>query len=383
MSVEFPALEQKRAELRRLLEEAGPDHDMTQIKSISGTAGEKAAHLANLNLEIEQLKATQQAATAARNGGGLERGAGDLSGTVKATSGSAAAQWAVKAADSMAAAAKKLGVKALTSGSIDIPALIRTDVVSMPERPDRLIDLLINRENISGNEYEFLHQTLRQNNAAPVADHAQKPESVFTVTPVEGRARVIAHLSEPLPERFFADHKSLIRWLEGEMYMGVVDALEAQIINGSGIGENMTGVNNTAGITVVPFATDTLTTLRKARTALQIKRETPTGWVFNPADAEGLDLLREGTSGMFLSAGPGLSNILGNIPVTISTSITAGTALLGDWRQVRLFVREGTRLDADRSGQLFKNNEVVLRAEGRFGIGVLRPQAIATVDLVA
>jgi len=214
-----------------------------------------------------------------------------------------------------------------------------------------------------------------------VPDLAQKPVSSYTFTPVLDRARVIAHLSEPIPERFFADYTSLIQVLEGEMFNGLLDALEAQIVAGDGTGENMTGVINTTGVTVVPFTGDVLTTLRKARTAFQVMHEKPTGWVLHPADAEALDLMREETDGSFLAAGPGLSNIIGAIPVVVSTSVPPGTALLGDWRQVRVFVRENMRLDADRSGVNFERNQVILRAEGRFGIGVLRPQAIAVVHL--
>lgn len=41
----------------------------------------------------------------------------------------------------------------------------------------------------------------------------------------------------------------------------------------------------------------------------------------------------------------------------------AGTAILGDWRQTRLFIREDVKLDADRPGERFTRNEVVLRVE--------------------
>jgi hypothetical protein len=40
------------------------------------------------------------------------------------------------------------------------------------------------------------------------------------------------------------------------MAEGVLDALEAQAISGSGAGENMTGIPSVAGTRAVAFATD-------------------------------------------------------------------------------------------------------------------------------
>ena len=381
----FPALDQAKAELKAILDKVPGD---VPIKSAgSYLSAEDIARMRQLNAEIDRLEDVLRSCEKARahpggaaDGDGAKGGAGarTLSSTKFALS--PAARWAAAVADSVFAAARQVGVKAITSGSIEIPTLISTDVF-LPERYDRLIDLLVDRQTIETNEFEFLRQTARSTQAAPVPDLAQKPTSSYTFTPVLDRVRVIAHLSEPIPERFFADYTSLIQVLEGEMFSGLLDALEAQIVAGDGTGENMTGVINTTGVTVVPFASDVLTTLRKARTAFQAMHETPTGWVINPADAEELDLLREDSSGAFLAAGPGFSNIFGDIPIVVSTSVPPGTALLGDWRQVRVFVRENMRLDADRSGPNFERNQVILRAEGRFGIGVLRPQAIAVVHL--
>ena len=48
-----------------------------------------------------------------------------------------------------------------------------------------------------------------------------------------------------------------------------------------------------------------------------------------------------------------------------------------------IFVREDAVLALDSSGSLFTHNEFVARAEGRYGIGVLRPSAFAICDLVS
>ena len=49
--------------------------------------------------------------------------------------------------------------------------------------------------------YEYFRQMKRTNNAAPLLAIALKPASILTVEAITDRAKVLAHLSEPLPFR--------------------------------------------------------------------------------------------------------------------------------------------------------------------------------------
>lgn len=273
------------------------------------------------------------------------------------------------------------GGKALISGSLDVPSPVDPEIVRMAEYPTRVLDLLVDRRSLADtNTFNFPRQTVRTSNAAPVADGAVKPVSVFTVEDVEDRVRVLAHLSEDIPERLLADHGELSDFLEIEMERGLQQALEQQVVSGSGVGENMTGILNTSGILVQPYSGGLHQTLRKARTAMAVQGENPTAWLLNPADTEAIDLLREGADGGFLLATPP-GNITGGLPIVESTAVPAGTALLADWRWVRLIVRQDATLDLDRSGALFETNQVRLRVEGRFGIAVRRTTAFCKATL--
>jgi HK97 family phage major capsid protein len=129
-----------------------------------------------------------------------------------------------------------------------------------------------------------------------------------------------------------------------------------------------------------------LTTIRKARTALENKGETATAWVFNPADLEALDLMREnGVNGGFLLDSAAADTVFGpGIARVSSLAVPAGTALLGDFQKIRLRVRQGAHtLAATQAGDLFDKNLVKLRGEGRYGVDVARPQAFAVVHLTA
>lgn len=284
--------------------------------------------------------------------------------------------WAAHAAKAIRTAG---GAKSVVSGSITLPAVV-LEAVKSPEPAHNLLQL-IPASPVGQNNFGYLRTTVRTNNAAPVPDHGLKPTSVFTFEEVEDRCRVIAHLSEPFPQRFLQDHAEAVRLLEYEMAAGVLAAIEHQVLAGDGDGENLTGILATTGTSDIPFAVDIPTTLRRARTRLALLEENPTAWVFNPQDAEKLDLLREdGTTGAFLA----LDRILGDVPWVTSPALPAGTALLGDWQQVGILVREGARMDVNtNSGDLFDKNEVKLRAEQRVGLAFRRPQAIAIIHLTA
>ena len=302
--------------------------------------------------------------------------------------------WAEQVADKLTRAmGHDMEQRAVVSGSIDIPSLVETSIIPIA-RPARLIDLFSNRAPVAGNSFEFYQQTVRTNAATVVADNATKPTSTLTVAAHTDRCRVIGHLSEATPNRLWTDHDELRSWLTSEMLEGVLDGLETQIVSGDGLGENMLGLLATPGTTTVAFATDAITTLRSAVTALQVKGEQPTGWALNPVDAQAIDLLRWGTSGGLLTEGyatgvapggdPSSSNIFGpDVKRVVSNSIPVGVAVLGDFSKLRIYVREDATLAIDASGVLFAKNQFICRGEGRYGIGVLRPSAFAICDLTA
>jgi HK97 family phage major capsid protein len=299
--------------------------------------------------------------------------------------------WAERAATAiqrMGGGGDGLTTRAMTSGSVDVPHLLAVGITPLA-RPTRLVDLLVNRITLEGNAFEYFRQTVRTNNAAPVADSGLKPTSVVTTTAVTDRARVVAHLSEATPQRLLMDVPGLQEWLWSEMAEGVLDALEDEVIAGAGTGEHFTGILTVAGTTAVAYATDVPTTLRKALTAAQTAGDTPTAIVLSPADAETLDLSRWGASGGYLlpdalTATPG-GNVLGPESITrvVSPSMPTGTAVLADWSKVLLGIRESVRVDIDLSGDNFTHNTFVARAEGRFGVGVLRPASFYKIDLTA
>jgi HK97 family phage major capsid protein len=180
-------------------------------------------------------------------------------------------------------------------------------------------------------------------------------------------------------------------WLYDQMFQCVLDAIEQQVISGTGAGENMLGILATSGTTDIAFTTDVPTTLRSAVSAMQNLGEVPTAWCLNPKDAQAIDLTRWGASGGFLSGGfehdtgngfGTSANVFGpdSIARVVTPHVPSGTALLADFDQLQLVFQTYMRMDIDAySG--FDKNAIRFRAESFVGIGILRPQAFAVISL--
>jgi HK97 family phage major capsid protein len=361
---------------------------------------EETAEFRQLSSDIEELRATIKEVKEER------QRADDMHTAVTRIAGGAGGDGSADISrrwsqDAASALHKMCGERrAVVSGSVDVPVQVPLSPTQFQTPfPQRLIDILPNRQDLPSMAFEFYQQTVRVNNAAPVADLAQKPVSQFTVDLVNGQAQYIATLTQPAPIRIWWDFQTLADWLQIQAIGSVWDAVEQQVISGNGSGINQTGILHTSGTTNIGASTDLPTTLRSARTALQNLGEEPTAWCLNPIDAELLDLTRWGSSGGFLSGGYqfdsgngfGTSdNILGpsnKIARVITPHVPAGTALLADFRELSLFMRHSIRIDVATQGNptggqdLFGTNAFVIRAEVPIGVGVLRPQSFAVIAL--
>ncbi|WP_186321666.1 phage major capsid protein [Micrococcus luteus] len=299
-------------------------------------------------------------------------------------------QWATKAADDVARAGQGIGVKALLQGRVR-PS---TDVVAaIPDGPARILTLVttapfpVNKNG--GNTYSYLRQTVREDNAAIVPDHGVKPVSEYVFDEVENRSHVVAHLTKAMPARYMEDHGSLIQVLDHQLRNGIFQTLERQILFGDGSPDQFSGILTTEGVLDVPFAGDMLTSLRRARTALESRQERVTGVAMHPNDVEKLTLLREnGDAGRFLVDGDVYARIFGpDVQAVASLAVPEGSAIVGDWNGARLLVHEGeqalvaTQALNENGQDMFERNEVRIRCEGRYAFELIRPGAFAVVHL--
>lgn len=300
----------------------------------------------------------------------------------------------------------RIGAKALVpAGGISVPS-ISGGIIASEDRPRSILELIPFTPLSGTDQFAYWRETLRTHNAAPVARGAKKPTSIYTVEKVEDRVRVIAHISESIDRVDLSDTELLRAYLEGALREGVMMGLEDQVINGDGTGEEFDGVLVVSGSQAQAWDTDLLVTARKAVTKLENLKIDLSGaaWAIDPADWERYELLSSANHFLLSDPGTGGEHLpvdrarrqLWGYPVVPTTVVPGGTAILGDWRgSIEIKEREDVQItwsegmyDPDRfgvgdGGTAFEANQVNFRAEGRWGLAVLRPPAFVEVDLTA
>jgi HK97 family phage major capsid protein len=145
---------------------------------------------------------------------------------------------------------KQMGEKALdgTTGGATMPgSFFDPRLRELPHRK-LFVRSLIPTTRVNSDKVAYIRQTVLTNNAAAVAAGALKPTSVITAAREEAPIRVIAHISEALDRSMLSDYDQLIRFIDDQLRLGVLLEEERQILLGSGVAPNLTGILTTVGI---------------------------------------------------------------------------------------------------------------------------------------
>lgn len=270
-----------------------------------------------------------------------------------------------------------------TSGGTLVPPFFDNVLRRLPAR-QLFVRSIIPVRPASGDKIWYLRQTVRTNNAAPVAAGGTKPTSTFTVERIEATFRTIAHVTEALDRALLADHEALGDFLSSELRLGVLLAEEDQILNGNGTAPNLRGILNVSGILTQALGSDSRSdAIMKAITAVRVSGTLePDAIVMHPSDYQDVALEKtadgEYVHGKPTDAEPG--RIWGK-PVITSTAIASGTALVGAFADASaIYLREDARVDfTDSHDDEFIKNQVRFRGEERLQVAVFRPAGFCTV----
>lgn len=302
-----------------------------------------------------------------------------------------------------------ISVKSLFTGAAGTSAGVfvtpdRTDILEMLGRRPLTIRDMISKRTTGSDTVEYVVQTSHTNAAAPVAEATSsaaptapgtagalilptgggyKPEGAWAFARRTATVKTIAEWV-PATKRALADAGQLAGLINDELRKDIAETEEAQIMKGTGTGEELPGILNTSGIQTQAFDTDLFRTSRKAITkARTVGRVVPNAFAFNPVDVETIDLAREnGATGKFLGAGPfslGPRTLWG-VPIVETEAVDAGQGLLGDFSKAVLWDREQTTVTmTDSHADFFIRNMVAVLAEERVAFGVTRPAAFVKV----
>jgi HK97 family phage major capsid protein len=279
------------------------------------------------------------------------------------------------------AKASAIGYK--VAGSAIAPPAISGGIIGKAHEPARILSY-IPLQQMDGPSIEFLTHTGSTGAAATVARGGLKPELSMDFTPGVLTARKIA-VQSGIPDEVLADFATFLAYLKTELDRSVIDAENAQVLNGDGIGENLLGILQTPGLLVRAKGTDTaLDAVEQAIADLRTgpAYTDPTALVIHPATWSSIRRTKDTAGRYLLGADPTAAeaNTLWGLPVLATTTIAAGTALLGNLTEgVKGYVRQGLTLDLGVSGDDFIHNITRVRVEERIAVGVNRPAALVKI----
>ncbi|AVO36603.1 phage major capsid protein [Pukyongiella litopenaei] len=257
-------------------------------------------------------------------------------------------------------------------------------IQSMPQRRMTVRDLLT-QGRMDGNTLEYVKETGFNNNAAPVAEGAKKPETDIKLDLVTTTAKVIAHWTK-VSRQALDDVSQLRSMIDQRLIYGLAYAEEQQLLNGDGTGQNLSGLitNATAySEAFTPTSGTAIDTMRLAMLQATLAEYPATGHVMNPIDWARVELTKDGDTRYLIGQPQGMASpTLWGLPVVETQAIAQDKFLTGAFKLgAQVFDRWQSRVEVGYENDDFTKNLVTILAEERLALAVYRPEAFIYGDL--
>lgn len=236
--------------------------------------------------------------------------------------------------------------------------------------------------------------TVGQRNEGNTA-FASKPHTNLKFSPRVANDARIAHYE--IAHRDVLDDEPQLRGIiDAELLYGLQIREDAQILYGTGTGNDLDGIFSAEGIQEITQGTapsdsddNVADVLRRAMTLTILAEFESTGVVLHPTDLEDLELLRsDGDERFYLFAATiqqGGEPRVWRVPVVQTPAIEAKTGLVGAFGLgAQLYDREEANIRvSEHHDKLFVENGVAILAEERLLQKVSRPEAFVKVTIAA
>lgn len=401
----FPALKDAqgkldaaRKSLAEVLSEAGPDYDLSKIKSVDGDNAAKLGWVRTKNDEIDALKAdvdqllqVERAAGLAAETKGREPGSdpkpekkafrslGDAFVDSQAFKGYAAGQ----------------GVGPVAHLDVSLKTLFQTSAGWDPEdtrtghleliatRPAPVVVDALPQTTTGQSTVVYMEETTFTNNAAEAAEAGTYGEGALALTEKTSEVRKIA-VWLPVTDEQFEDEPRARDYVNNRLPFMLRQRLDLQVLTGDGTAPNLRGTENVSGIQTQALGTDPIPdaiykVMRKIRDDGFAE---PSVVFIRPEKWETVRLLRT-TEGMYIwghPSVPGPETIWG-VPVVQTTAVTSTKAVVGDYRNFsELAVRRGVDVQMTNAhSTFFVEGKQAIRCDVRVALVHYRPKAFGTV----
>lgn len=277
-----------------------------------------------------------------------------------------------------------------SAGDLIVPQ--RQGLISPPQRKMTIRDLLM-PGNTSSNAIQYPTETGFTNNAATVSETAgaAKPQSEIKFDIVTTPVATIAHWV--LATRQILDDVPMLQsYIDGRLRYGLKYVEENQLLNGTGVGTDLTGIYTQAtayAAPIVPTAAGNLTKIDIMRLAIlqAFLAEYPSnGIVLHPNDWADIELTKT-DDGAYLFANPqgGSEPRLWRLPVIETQAMTVDRFLTGAFNMgAQIFDREDANVEiSTEDSDNFRKNLVTVRAEERLALAVYRRESFVKGDFTS
>lgn len=256
-------------------------------------------------------------------------------------------------------------------------------ITPLPQRRPVVRDLLPVIQ-MTGGSVEVVGVKGRNNNAAPVAEADAKPGSDVQLELQTIPARVIAHWMKA-SRQVLDDLPQLQGLIDTELLDGLALAEEAQLLNGSGTGQNLQGLIPAATAFAAPITIASPTMLDTVQLALlqsALAEYPANGVIMHPADWARITMLKD-ADGNYIMGQPGstIAQRLWGLPVITTQAIDVDKFLVGDFRRAAtLYDRWSARVETGYVNDDFTRNLVTVLAEERLAQAIKAPKALTYGD---
>lgn len=301
------------------------------------------------------------------------------------------------AADPRSGKSAKLSLKAtITSLTTDaagsagaaVAPMRLTGIVTPPQRPLTVRDLLM-QGTTDSNAITYVREKLFTNNAAAQAtEGAKKAQSDLQLEEVTVSVKTLAHYVKA-SRQILDDAAMLESYINGRLAYGLKLVEDKQLLNGDGSAGGLQGLSQVAQAFADKATLKNYTIidqLRLAQLQVALADYPASGFVLNPVDWAKIELEKD-TQGRHIIGNPqSLAHpTLWGIPVVQTQAIAAGSFLTGAFNMgAQIFDRQqlGVAVSTENEDDFVKNLVTIL-CEERLALAIYRPEAFVKGTLLA
>lgn len=276
--------------------------------------------------------------------------------------------------------------EATAGGSGLVVAQRRPGIEPLASYPLSVVDLIPSFQTDSAS-VSYVLEASETHTIAGAAEGAEKGNFTLTSGVTTEEVEVIAGMAA-LTRQMLSDVPFMASFVNQRMTYKLRQVEEDQILEGDGSSPNLDGIQHRTTSTYTQGAETVLDAIYKAADEAYVDGGYPSdAVVFHPTDWQPVRLSKDGND-RYYGDGP-FGQILGDtiwgLRVVKSTQQTAGTALVGAFRQAAFIARNGglTIRTSDSHSDYFKKNKVAVLIEERIALGVNAPLAFNEVTLTA